>query len=156
MNSWDLTRQLQSLQALIKKTSVASSQDLELQSHWARYLCVLATGFLENAIPEIFADFIRTRSSQPVSNFALRALDRRQNPTPERLFQTAAGFDSAWAHALRDFLAQDGRKEALESLINQRHLIAHGKHSAITVAGVRIYLQKVVEVIEFLERQISS
>ncbi len=119
----------------------------------------MATGFLEGAIQEIFSDLIRARAVPPVSLFALRSLGRNQNPTPENIFKTTAGFDASWAQALKDFLAQNGRKEALESLINQRHLIAHGKNSSInitiTMASLSGHLKKVVEIIDFLEKQVT-
>jgi hypothetical protein len=53
-------------------------------------------------------------------------------------------------------MSQNGRKDAIDSIMNNRHLIAHGKDSGITVARVNDYLRKCIEVIEFIEAQCHS
>jgi hypothetical protein len=50
MRNRDLARQKQVLDELIAKTRNATGGDVEMQSHWAKYLCVLVAGFLENAL----------------------------------------------------------------------------------------------------------
>jgi len=42
------------LQYLIKRTNEVAKGDIELQSHWAKYICVLCSGLLENAIQEFY------------------------------------------------------------------------------------------------------
>ncbi|MGA9453625.1 MAG: HEPN domain-containing protein [Verrucomicrobiia bacterium] len=51
------------------------------------------------------------------------------------------------------FLESNGRKDAIDSVMNNRHQIAHGKNSGITIARVRGYLDKAEEVLNFIERQ---
>ena len=63
MKNQEVSRQLQRLQSLIKRTNAASRGDIEMQAHWAKYLCVLSAGFLENALKEIYAEFVRGASS---------------------------------------------------------------------------------------------
>jgi hypothetical protein len=46
-----------------------------------------------------------------------------------------------------------GRKEAIDSIMANRHAIAHGRDSGITVVRVVSYLDKCVEIIEFIEAQ---
>ncbi len=50
-------------------------------------------------------------------------------------------------------MQQNGPKEAIDSIMANRHRIAHGRDSGITVARVREYLDKSVEVVEFIEAQ---
>jgi hypothetical protein len=76
-----------------------------------------------------------------------------QNPNAQRFVETARAFRPSWANALEQFLAEEGRKEAIDSVMANRHLIAHGRDSGITVARVNEYLEKCVEVIEFIEVQ---
>ena len=59
MKNASLVRQLQRLNWLIDNTRRASGDQLELQAHWGRYLCVLVAGFLENAIGEIYSEYAR-------------------------------------------------------------------------------------------------
>ena len=46
MKNIEVIRYQQRLDDLFKKI-VAFAEDIELQSHWARYLCILVSGFLE-------------------------------------------------------------------------------------------------------------
>ncbi len=153
MDSHELTRQLQKLQMLIQRTNRASSQDFELHSHWGRYLCVLVAGFLENTIAEIYIDYAKSAASEPVASYAASRLTRIQNPNAQRFLDTARSFKRTWVDDLEQFLNDAGRKEAIDSIMANRHQIAHGRDSGITIARVDNYLKKCVEVIEFIESQ---
>ncbi len=54
---------------------------------------------------------------------------------------------------METFLADNGRKDAIDSIMSNRHLIAHGGNSGITLTRVNQYLDKCVEVIDFIETQ---
>ena len=153
MDNNRLTRQLRRINSLIQRARQTSFQDIELQAHWGRYLCVLVAGFLENALTEIYTDFAKRAASEPVASFAGSALARIQNPNAERFLQTARAFKSSWADELEQFLGEEGCKEAIDSIIANRNQIAHGQDSGITIVRVSDYLEKCVQVIEFLEAQ---
>src|SRR5262245_55582486 len=104
MENPELIRQLQKLRALIRKIAEASSQDLELQAHWGRYLCILVAGFLENALTEVYTDLVNNAASEPVASYASSALARIQNPNTQRFLDTARSFKPSWATALEQFL----------------------------------------------------
>jgi hypothetical protein len=153
MENQQLSRQLQKIRSLIERTAEASRQDFELQAHWGRYLCILVAGFLENAIAEIYTDFVNSAASEPVASFAGSILGRIQNPNAQRFLDTARSFRQLWADDLEKFLVEQGRKDAIDSIIANRHAIAHGRDSGITVARVVQYLDRCVEVIDFMEAQ---
>jgi hypothetical protein len=153
MISEELSRQLQKINWLIQQTSNASAREFELQSHWGRYLCILVAGFLENAIGEVYSEFTQRAASKPVANYASAILVTIQNPKAQRFLETARAFKQEWAEELEAFISDEGRKDAIDGIMSNRHLIAHGRDAGITVARVRDYLEKCIEVIEFIERQ---
>lgn len=153
MNNRELTRQVQTLKALIGKTEIVSGGDIEAQSHWAKYVCVLAAGFLENALAEVYADFCRRAASHAVANFASTALGRIHNPKTQAFIEVTQSFNKSWAENLEVFIRDDGRREAINSIMANRHLIAHGRDSGITMARVKEYFSKSLDVIEFIEQQ---
>lgn len=153
MQNWTLNRQLQRLHALIQKTRNISADDIELQSHWGRYLCILVAGFLENALMQVYTEYVQKAAPAPIASFAAAALSRMQNPNAQRFVETAQSFQECWGNELEAFMQQNGRKEAIDSIMANRHRIAHGRDSGITVARVREYLDKSVEVVEFIEAQ---
>lgn len=154
----ELIRQLQRLQDLIKKTNEACGGNLELQAQWAKYICVLTSGLLENAIKEVYMEFAQRQVTQPIANFVASKLSPIRNPKAQVFLDVAAAFNTTWKDELEAYLADDGRGDAMDSIINHRHLIAHGKHhnSAISLAQVKEYLAKAVEVIEFIEQQCAK
>ena len=125
-------------------------------AHWAKYICVLSAGFLENALQEVYSVFVKSASSEPVQNYAISRLSKIKNPKTGRFIEVAQSFKKAWGAELEAFVNEDGRREAIDSIIQNRHQIAHGQNSGVTVARVREYLDKSVRVIEFIEKQCDS
>ena len=117
MQNREIKRQIQSLKSLMDKVNYSSVNDIELQSHWARYICILSAGLLENAIYEIYGDFARRVSAQPVANFTTHTLKSVYNPNADKLTQIARSFKPEWASELENFLDSEGRKEALNSIV---------------------------------------
>lgn len=155
MKSRELSRQVQALKLLITRTREASVGEIEIQSHWARYLCVLVAGFLENALAELFSDLGHRTASPRVASFTSSALKRTQNPRASKFIEITSAFDKLWARELKDYLDDDGRKQAVDSIMANRHLIVHGKNSGITIARIDSYFQKSLDVVEFLEKRLS-
>lgn len=153
MNSIALHRQHQRLVWLLGRTALAAKDDLELQSHWAQYACIRAAGFMENALGEVYADYARRCSNTKVGNYVTAAVMAIQNPKAQKFSETARRFSPEWCDELEAFLDENGRRDALNSIMANRHLIAHGQDSGITVVRVTEYLTKCVEIVEFIEAQ---
>lgn len=153
MKTQSLTTQYQQLRWLVEQAEKFNVDQLELRAHWARYLCVLSAGFIENALKDVYAKYARSRSQPAIADFVEATLRRIQNPKASRFLETAAAFNKDWEDDLRNYLEDEGRKEAVDAIMSNRHLIAHGKDSGITLARLVEYLSKSVQVIEYIEEQ---
>jgi hypothetical protein len=153
MKNAEVARQLQKLRSLMK-SAMASTPDLALQGQWARFFAILAAGILENAIPAIYGEYVGRVSSPTVANYAVSRLSRIQNPNAEKFIETARAFSPTWAEELEAFLAINGRKEAIDAIMNARHQIAHGKSTGVSFVRVTNYLNLAEEVLEFIEQQV--
>lgn len=153
MRNQELNRQLQSIKSLISRTGPASSQNIQLQGHWGKYLCILTSGFIENSLKEVYSDFVKNASGPQVAKFAISQLNGIQNPKSSRFLDVARSFNEKWANDLSGFLDDELRGAAIDGIMSNRHLIAHGRNANISVARVNEYLDKCVEVIEFIENQ---
>ena len=155
MKTIELARQVASLRQLIKRVGHdPSTKGLEMQAHWARYLCVLTSGFVENIARSLYGEYTAKNSySAAVVRYAKKQLDGIQNPRPNRLVEIAATFDPTWGRDLDAYLALEYRSEAINAIMSNRHLIAHGRSSNITVGQVSLYLSKIIEVGEYIEAQ---
>lgn len=153
LKSRPLLSQKQRLDWLVDQASCFQGEQLELQAHWARYLCVLAAGFLENALTEIYSRYAKVSANTQVSNYVEAALGKIQNPKSNKFLDTARSFDRGWEESLSIFISDEGRGDAIDAIMANRHLIAHGKDSNISLARVKEYLKKSIEVVDFIEAQ---
>jgi hypothetical protein len=155
MKTAGIAQQLSVIRALIKKSSVATAADFELQAHWARYACVLAAGLLENALVSSYCDFVGRNAQKPVADYATAQIAKIQNPKTTRFVEVSRSFKDSWADDLERFVENNGRKDAIDSIMANRHLIVHGQDSGITVARVSDYLDRAEEVLKFIEKQLA-
>jgi hypothetical protein len=155
MHNREITRQFQRLQDLIKKAVEATDGSIELQSHWAKYLCVLSAGLLENAIKEIYIEYAHNQVSKPIANFISSIFSPIRNPKSQKFLEIATAFNPIWKGELENYLNDYGRGDAIDSIMNQRHLIAHGKghNSNISLVQIKEYITKAEQVLEFIEEQ---
>ena len=125
MKNVELVRQGAALRSLIKRVGHdPSTRALEMQGHWARYVCVLTAGYVENSVREIYGQYVKKNSySQPVIRYTVKQLEGIQNPRADKLVKVAAMFDATWGRDLENHLSQDFRSEAVNAVMSNRHLI---------------------------------
>ncbi len=155
MKNVEIVKQIQRIKYLIGKTTDASNENIELQAHWAKYLCVLCAGLLENSISELFGDYAKNKSNLEINHYVVKSLGKYQNPKTKKFIDIETSFSERWAKDLEAFVDNDGRKEAIDSIIANRHLIVHGESSGITIVRINEYFKKIVDVLEFIESQLS-
>ena len=156
MQNRELRSQLDSLTSLLDRTDDATGENIELMGHWGRYLCVLVAGFLENALTGLYSAYVGRVANEPVANYSIRRLEKIINPKASKFVEIARSFSREWGDELEAFLDDDGgrRKNAIDSIMNSRHQIVHGKITGISIVYVRAYLSDCVDVVEFIEKQL--
>ena len=127
MHNREITIQLQVLNSLITRTNEACGGNLELRAEWARYLCVLAAGLLENAIKEFYVDFANRKAAKPLANYVSSTISPIRSPKSLRFVEIAGAFDVTWKDELQNYDVSTGGLDAIDSIMLNRHLIAHGK-----------------------------
>ncbi|MGI2183171.1 HEPN domain-containing protein [Shewanella oncorhynchi] len=157
MENRDIDKQYKAIKKLIDNTQISTHGDLELQGHWGRYLCILVSGFLENAISAVYIDFVSESASPAVIKYATNIINKINNPKSNRFVETAKQFKVEWGEELEIFFRNnDNYKTAIDNIMTNRHLIAHGKNSSISVHNVSLYFYDSVEVIKFIEKQCKN
>ena len=149
MNTLEAVRYKQRLDNLFGQISVFSGNP-ELQSQWARYLCVLVSGFLETSICAIYGEFARRTASPYVANFVKYELGSFQNPKMGKILDLTRAFNPQWANQLE--VATEGQlKDAVNSVVANRIQIAHGRDVGITYARIKGYYEDVIQVVNLIE-----
>ena len=121
--------------------------DPELQSDFARYLCILVSGFLEKAVAELVLEHARRHSQASIQRFVEYRSRRITNINAQRLQELLGTFDPVWQSDLEKFLV-DERKAAVDSIVSLRNLISHGQSVGVTFVRVKEYYEHVREVLE--------
>ena len=124
----------------------------EAQGHWARYLCVLVSGFLEVSIREIYSEYCQHRSQPNVAKFVERRLRGLQNLNMERILELTRSFNTEWAQELEN--SGEGEiKDAIDSIISNRNRIAHVENVGISYVRILEYYRSAIRLIELIDRQ---
>ena len=131
------------------------TNDEEVAAHWSRYLCVLVSGFLENAIRVLAASYATARSHPNVANYVARHISSATNLNQERIGQVLGSFSQEWELLFRTSIT-DEQKDAIDSVIANRHNIAHGRSVGVSPARIKEYYSQVLVVVEMLENDCFS
>ncbi len=142
------------LNAAFERARSLGTVDAEIQSDYARYLCVLVSGFVETAVAELAIEHCRIRAQLSVSNYASSQLGRIQNLKAQRLLQVVASFDKKWSIELSAFM--DGaRKDALDSVVDLRSKIAHGESVSLSLGTITRYFERIDEIVVYIEKRLK-
>ncbi len=154
INNEKLRKQSEKIITLIENSETTFDEDDEMRSHLAKYVCILCSGFLENAVQTIYSEYVKKETvSSSIISFATVTLNKIQNPNSDKFKALAKSFNPEWEPLLNTFLQSEERSTALNYIIRDRHKIAHGKDSDITLGRIKDYHNKTVEIIKYLENQ---
>lgn len=146
----EVSRLCQQLDATFKRAAGLNA-DAELLSDFARHLCVLVSGFLEQAIVELLLEYARKHSDKRVQRRIEQNLRNLTNLKTQRLIEILGSFDSEWRHDIEAFLSDEYR-DALDGIVDLRNTIAHGRFVGVTMTRVQAYYGKIKAVVEEVSR----
>ena len=150
----ELKKQSDKILSLIETAETIFEEDDEMRSHFAKYVCVLCSGFLENSIHALYVEYIkRETTSNPIISFSIATLHKIQNPRADKFREIAKSFNAAWEEPLKSFMMVDDRASAINYIMADRHKIAHGKDSDITLSRIKQHHLKTLEIINYIEGQ---
>src|SRR5882672_9373975 len=110
----EVKRLRQQLDATFARASGLAG-DIELLSDHAKYLCVLVSGFLEQAIRELVLEHARRNGGTTLQRYVETRTRRLANVNTQRLLDLAGSFDPAWRRDLEAFVVDD-KKAAVNSI----------------------------------------
>ncbi len=123
--------------------------DLEIRADFARYLCILVSGYVEKAVVALVLAYCRTTSSPNVQRYVESRIKRLANVNKESLLQLMGNFDTDWRTQIEAFVT-DEREAALNSVVDLRNQIAHGNPVAVSFNQIRDYYAHIRDIISKL------
>lgn len=123
------------------------SADPELQADFAKYLCVLVSGYLESALVALLVAYAERRSAPEVTSFVERQLGPWTSPRADKIIDLLGAFQQDWRDDLAQFLV-DQRKDSVNSLVALRHKIAHGESVGTSLSQIRQHYATINQLVD--------
>ena len=96
------------------------------------------------------------RPARPfVSNYVSKQIKGITNLNNERILQLLGSFDSKWRTVVEQKIS-DAQKDAIDSIVANRHNIVHGRSVGITITRVKNYYLSILSVISTIESDCLS
>ena len=144
--------EVQQIDHVFKLADVLPKEE-EILSHWARYLCVLVAGLIETAAQLVLSEYARTHASTEAATFVVNQMKYQTNLNANKLKQLLGAFSDQWADDFDRSLTDD-EKDAIDSILANRHNIAHGRPVGISLVRVKDYYTRVTQVLEKLSARV--
>ncbi len=129
--------------------------DDEVRSHFSRYLCVIAAGYIEESVRILLTSYIKLRCPLTIQRYAGIQFQYITNLKSKKIKDLLNEFDVQWGKSFEDKIDQSVI-DALDSIVSNRHLIAHGKAAGISYKTIREYWESAKIAIEILDRDIVN
>ena len=147
MSVIEITRSQQRIDELFK---LSTGLTPEMSAHWSRYLCILVAGFLEVSLQEVYSEYSKSRAHPNVVSFVSKTMRGFQNPNMNKISELARSFNSDWAAEIDGELSM---RDSVNSILANRHQIAHGKSTDVTVGRLQPWYRDAIRLVDMLRRQ---
>ena len=155
MSNPDVHAYKQRLDELFDSANRLPEEPSSVKAHWARYLCVVTSGFVETSVRAVYEEYARGKSHANVAAFVAVSLERLQNPKMEKILEVTRSFSADWEDELRR-ATEGALKDAVDTIVANRNQLAHGRDVGITVARMKDCYAAARAVIDLIEAQCSD
>jgi HEPN superfamily RiboL-PSP-like protein len=128
--------------------------DDEIKSHYARYLCVLSSGYIEESVKIIIRNYTSGKGHPNILNYVEATTRNLTNLNSEKLGIFLNAFNNNWKDQF-DSLVTDEEKASLDSIVANRNLIVHGQNVGISYVRVTAWHANVKKVIEKISKLVN-
>ncbi len=134
--------------------AVGFDDEPDIQTDYVRYLCVLVTGFLEQAVVRVILNYVDALGDPSLSRYVAETLRRPGSMQVEQILRLVGRFNEDWRTELGEKLTTRHR-EAIGSVYASRNKIAHGEDVDLAYRQIRGDYDLVREAIDFLEDTVA-
>lgn len=131
--------------------SVPKIEDDELRAELTKHLCVLSSGLLEVSCRDILGRYTVKRSDPSVRRFVESRLEDFKSAKVGNILSLLQEFDPASADTWRTSLT-DEEADSVDSIVNNRHQIAHGRSIGLSFDTLHRYHSHAVKALALIEK----
>jgi len=130
-------------------------EDDEIKSHLSRYLCVLTSGYIEESVKIIIRNYVSGKSHPNISNYINSSTHSITNLNCEKISSFLNTFNNEWKEEFDNHISAE-EKDAIDSVVANRHLIAHGSNVGVSYVRVNNWYKNTKSVVEKIQHIINS
>jgi len=150
----EVFRLKQKLDYIFELSRKLPDEPMEIRSHWARYLCIQLSGFLEISVRIILTQYIVANSSPKIQKYVLAKIKGFQNPKSAKISELVGSFQKPWRERLERSDLERARQD-IDSVVTNRNQIAHGDDTPnLRLSREQEWYPNIIDYIEALEKLI--
>lgn len=154
----EIVRTRQKIDNIIKKiesiTNSGDTYDFELVAHMTKYLCVIVSGFFEKSIYYLVLEYTEGKSHPHINSYFNNELKKFTNANIEKIEKLFKKFNSHWFMKLEEIDNFDKLKGSVNTIVSQRHRIAHGLDSNISFVRLIDHYKDINLVVDYIKDEI--
>lgn len=128
----------------------------EIKSNLSRYLCILISGYIEKNFIHMLVKYFSVRNSPKIVRFITQTHKHTTNLKMKKIEDILSSFDTNWTTKLKDCQKYDEYAGAINSILDNRHKIAHGENTTVTVKSLRDWFEKINDFFEEINKIIHN
>ena len=123
-----------------KETSKSPPLSIEQLSWLAQLMTIWTSAYLETSCRETMVAYAKTRSAPGVLKYVDHQLQYFRSPRTKAMIRLVGWFDQRAADEL-ETLSEGQIAASIDSIVTDRHALAHGRPARVTVHSVRSYFE---------------
>jgi hypothetical protein len=134
------------------KKRIDEVDDDELKSILVKLFCVRTAGLLEVFLKTRISEYSKGKVPNEINRFLTVKFKDITNLKSSKISDVLTSFSTGWAEEFDAYIEDHEREKAsLDSIIAQRHNIAHGQSSSISNALMTQYYEDVKRIVGHLD-----
>ena len=144
------TERIEKLYEQARNLGASTEIDDEIKSHFVKYLCIQTSSYIDGAVKTVLREYTQASAEAYIANFVSSFLKRTPNPSKDYISKLLARFNKEWGVSFRR-RTHERIGPSLDSIVNNRNQIAHGKDVDLTLRQLEKYYDDAKEVINIVD-----
>lgn len=148
-----LENQERKLDDLLRR--IEKVEDDELKAHLSKYFCIKISGYLENVVKTLVANYSEGASQKPIVNYIQQDLKNITNLSDEKIRKLLMKFSEEWNTNFSNTITEQ-QIVSLNSIISNRNSIAHGQQDNVSPKVITQYYSDLKAIVQILKLTIRK
>ena len=134
------------------KNTINDVDDEEIKNSLVKLLCVRTAGLLEVFLKTRISEYSNGKVPKEINRFMTTKFKDITNLRSFKFLEVLSSFSENWGRKFNEYLEEhEQEKSSLDSVVAQRHMIAHGQSSNISQNYMFQYFDDVKNIVSFLD-----